>query len=213
MPVLTGTTIQPPMDLIFDYFRGFRGISVDMRRQPDLLEQAVEALYPYCKALLGIAPGTNSVPQFPCYFTMMHAPTFLNPKQFGRFFWPTYLRMLHIIHDLGGTVMINMEGKWESKFEYINDMPKDFAICMIEADDAFEAKKRIGKNVAVAGGMPIAMLKYNTKQECIDYAKKLIDECAPGGGYIFTTDRHFITGSDIKLENVIALHDFVHNYR
>jgi hypothetical protein len=43
-----GTQIQPPMDLIFDYFRGFQGTAVDMRRKPELLEQAVEALYPYC---------------------------------------------------------------------------------------------------------------------------------------------------------------------
>jgi uroporphyrinogen-III decarboxylase len=92
-------------------------------------------------------------------------------------------------------------------------MPKDFAICMVEGDDISEAKKRIGDNVTIAGGMPIAMLKYNTKGECIDYAKKLLDECAPGGGYIFTTDRHFITGADVNTENVIAVHDFVHNYK
>ncbi len=59
----------------------------------------------------------------------------------------------------------------------------------------------------------VAMLKIQHKRRIIDYAKKLLDECAPGGGYIFTTDRHFITGADVNTENVIAVHDFVHNYK
>jgi len=210
IPVIYSGFIYPPMDYIFDYYRGFKGVSMDMRRQPDKLEAGIEALYDMANGLMGIAPGTESLPEFPFYATMMHVPTFLSPKQFERFFWPTYERMWRQVSDLGGKLIIFMEGSWKNKYDFLNSFPKNFALGIIEDDDIFEAKKLIGDTMTIIGGMDLGLLKLGTKEACIDQAQKLIDVCAPGGGYIFGTPRALLSKGDVNVENLIAVNQYVH---
>jgi hypothetical protein len=67
--------------------------------------------------------GTESVPPMPAYFTMMHAPTFINPKQFGRFFGR------HIKNNLTSYTVWRQSDDQHGRemgeqVEFINDMPK-----------------------------------------------------------------------------------------
>lgn len=213
IPVAAGPTVKPPMDIIFDCLRGFQGVSTDLRRCPELFLDAVNALDNFANTVVGIAPDTLSLPDFPFYATMMHVPTFISPKQFEKFFWPTYERTILRIHSLGGKMIMFLEGKWQNKYEYLNNLPKNFVVGIIEGDDIFDAKKNIGGNLTVVGGMPIDMIKFGNKKDCIDYAKKLLDECAPGGGYMFSSSRELISKNDINFENLIALHDYVRGYQ
>ena len=64
-------------------------------------------------------------------------------------------------------------------------------------------------HAGIAGGFPPYLLNYGTKQQVIDECKRLIDACAPGGGFIFET----AYGMDYaKEENVEAMFDTVRNY-
>ena len=212
LPVITGSFAYPSMDIIFDYLRGFRGISIDMRRRPEELQAAIEATQIFSDAILGIPDHTEKVPEFPFYATMHHVPTFLSPKQFGKFFWPTYEKMLLKIHKLGGKIIMFLEGEWDNKYEFLNSLPKNFAIGICEGDDIFKLKKLVGDNMTLVGGMSLELLKYGTKEQCVEYAKKVVDECAPGGGYIFSSSRELLSPGDLKVENLIAVNDYVHNY-
>ncbi|MFA0816730.1 MAG: uroporphyrinogen decarboxylase family protein [Anaerofustis sp.] len=210
LPVLSKNVVYPPMDIIFDYYRGFKGISLDLRRQPDQLLGGINALEEMANMLMGIAPNAASVPEFPFYPTMMHLPTFISPKQFEKFFWPTYERLFQRLHSLGGKLIMFLEGTWAPKYEFLNSMPENFAVGILEEDDVFEAKKKIGDRLTIAGGMPSDMLKYASEQECIDHAKKVVDACAPGGGFIFSTNRELISKGDVNLNNLIAVNRYVH---
>lgn len=210
IPVIFGNTIRPPMDYIFDFYRGFKGTSMDMRRQKDNLEAAAEALLDTAIEGMGITPETTSVPEFPFYATMMHVPTFMSPKQFERFFWPTYEKLWRKLYDLGGKLIIFLEGSWENKYEFLNSFPKNFALGIIEDDNIFKAKKLIGDTMTIIGGMDLGLLKLGTKEECIDHAKKLLDVCAPGGGYMLGTPRALLSKGDVNVENLKAVHKFVH---
>ncbi len=210
IPLIFGGSAYPPMDYIFDYYRGFKGTSMDMRRQKDNLEAAVEAVLEVSTDLMGLTPEMTSVPEFPFYTTMMNIPTFVSPKQFERFFWPTYEKMWRRIYDLGGKLIIFLEGTWKNKYDYLNSFPKNFALGILEDDDIFEAKKLIGDNMTIIGGMDLGLLKLGTQEECIDHAKKLLDVCAPGGGYIFGTPRTLLSKGDVNVENLNAVHNFVH---
>ncbi|WKY48148.1 uroporphyrinogen decarboxylase family protein [Eubacteriaceae bacterium ES3] len=212
LPTMIAGFAYPPLDYIFDYLRGFKGISMDLRRHPKEVEAACEAMYKIADGFMGVPDQVMSVPEFPFYATMMHIPTFINPKQFERFFLPTYEKLIYKIHERGGKLVMFLEGNWESKYDWLNSLPKNFAVGIIEDDDIFEAKKKIGDNITIAGGMPMEKLKLGTKEECKDYAKKLIDELAPGGGYIFSTDRAMLSGGDAKAENLIETFNFVHEY-
>lgn len=212
LPVISGGMAYPPMDIIFDYLRGFHGVSMDMRRNPKELVAACEALQGIADELLGITAETPAVPSFPYYATMFHLPTFISPKQFEKFFIPTYEKLIYRIHERGGKMIMMLEGNWAPKYDWLNSLPKNFVIGIIESDDIFEAKKRIGDNIAIAGGMPMELLKLGKKEQCLDYAKKLVDELAPGGGYIFTSSRELLSKGDVNFDNLIATNDFVHEY-
>ena len=212
VPVMLGAFAYPALDYIFDFLRGFKGISLDMRRRPEEVVAACEAVYPLQKAFMGIPDSAESVPEFPFYSTMMHIPTFINAKQFERFFLPTYEKLIYRVHELGGKLMIFLEGNWESKYDWLNSLPDNFVIGIIEDDDIFAAKKKIGDKITLAGGMPAQKLKLASKEECIDYAKKLIDELAPGGGYIFSTDRALLSKNDVNIENLTETFNFVREY-
>lgn len=212
LPVITGNFIYPPMDYIFDYYRGFKGTSIDLRRRPQELLEATNALFDLSSELMGIGPDTKKVDGFPFYATMMHMPTFMNPKRFEKFFWPTYEKMWRRVYELGGKLIIFLEGDWENKYEFLNSFPKDFALGILEGDDVFKAKKLIGDKMTIIGGMPLELLRLSTKEKCIDHAKRILDECAPGGGYIFSSTRELLSKGDVNVENLKAVNKFVHEY-
>lgn len=211
LPVITGSFAYPAMDMVFDYLRGFKGISLDLRRNPEELLAGISALEEYSFDLMGL-PQDTKVEPFPFYATMFHLPTFISAKQFEKFFLPTYDKMLKRIHQSGGKIIMFLEGKWEDKFDWLNSLPKNFAIGIVEGDDIFEVKKKVGDNITVVGGMPLDLLRLGNKDTCIDYAKKVVDECAPGGGYIFASTREFLSKGDVNVDNLIAVNEFVHNY-
>ena len=72
-----------------------------------------------------------------------------------------------------------------------------------------EAKRKLGGIACISGGFPPFLLNYGTKQQVIDECKRLLDICAPGGGFIFET----AYGMDYaKEENVEAMFDTVRTY-
>jgi hypothetical protein len=208
VPGIGGSKLYAPLDVIFDRLRGFTGLAVDMRRNPEWLIEACEALFPiYMK----VAERGITGP-YPFAATTLHCPTFLGPKNFGKFFWPTYKKMLLRVKELGSQTFAYMEGTWKPYYEFLNELPPNCMIGLLEADDPIEAKKLIGDKITIVGGVPLNLLRYGTKQQCLDHAKKIIDACAPGGGFIFTTDKALLSDGDVKVENLIAVNEFVHEY-
>lgn len=210
LPTLIGAAFFAPLDFIMDYCRGFRGIQLDLRRSPELVLEAVEALLPL---MIGMATrGSKQLQPFPFGFTPLHIPTFLGPKQFGKFYWPTYKKLLLAIHQMGGKVFAFLEGDWHNFYEFLQELPKSLLIGGIEKDDMATFKQKLGHVITLAGGMPVSLLKMRTKQECLDYAKQIIDICAPGGGFIFANDKSLISPADVNIDNLIAVNEFVREY-
>ena len=59
--------------------------------------------------------------------------------------------------------------------------------------------------------MPCATLRYKTKEECIDRTKLLLDTCAVGGGYFFSTEKTLCTAGDIDAEKFNACTGYMRN--
>jgi hypothetical protein len=210
MPSLIGGIGQAPFDIIMDFYRGFTGIMGDVRRRPEDIKEAAEALVPL--VLASIKQGKPTIAPFPYTFFPLHAPAFLSPKQFGDLYWPSFKKVLEQVNALGGKALIILEGNWEHLYDYVNEIPKDFAIACIENDDIFQAKEQIGKTVTIYGGMSLSMLRNASKRECLDHAKKVIDKCAPGGGFLFSLDKALLAPGDVNVENLVAVYEFVHTY-
>lgn len=235
-PGFMGGFIEMPYDNLFDFLRGFKGSSIDMRRHPELVVEATEQIFETytkeCEKIYSflnafsdplrlvknaynvfIKGGVPECTRFPWFFNPTHAPSFMNQQQYEKFYWPTYKKTMELVTSWGGQTCTLLEGKWGAeKLELFKDLEKGSIIVYVENDDICEAKKIVGDYQAVMGGMPISLLKDGTKKECIDYTKKVFDECAPGGGFIFTTDKSLLSAEDANVENLKAVNEFAHVY-
>jgi len=204
--------VASPLEWIFGFLRGFRNALIDIRRRPEVLLEAIEALYPLCEERLGItSPGAKLDP-FPAARTMFHIPTYLSAAQLEKFFVPTYNRLLKKLEPTGRKLLVFLEGDWSAHYGWLNSVPKNMMLGIVDQDDIIQMKKKVGANITLIGGMPLSLLKYESKQHCIDYAKHIIDECAPGGGFIFGTDKVLLCPGDVNPENYIAVNNFAYDY-
>ena len=104
---------------------------------------------------------------------------------------------------------IYTEGKYDSRLECLKEVPAGKVVYHFEEVDMAQAKKILGDTACISGGFPVYLLDYGTKEQVVNEAKRLIDTCAVGGGFIFETS----CGMDLaKRENVEALMDTVRNY-
>lgn len=195
-----------PLDVIFDHFRGFKGTILDMRRRPEQVKEAADVIWEtmcdHLETLKSTFPFTGHVP---------HIPTYLNPKQYYKFYWPYEKVMLENIARQGGKCIMSAEGKWMKFIECFRELPKDSVIYLVDEDDIFEVNKAIGDWQVLGGGGKLAEMKFSSREDNIDYAKRVIDECAPGGGFVFTIEKNVICPGDIN-QTLMDVYNFAHEY-
>lgn len=66
--------------------------------------------------------------------------------------------------------------------------------------------------MVLMGGMPVELLALGTKDQVIDKCKEILDTLAPGGNYIFSTDKSMMTLSDGTPENMRAACEYMATY-
>ncbi|MFZ7121429.1 MAG: uroporphyrinogen decarboxylase family protein [Eubacteriaceae bacterium] len=200
---------EAPLDFIADLLRGFTGVSMDIRRCPGKLEEAVEVTLPLmvklAKLLNPVPSATQSI------FVPLHMAPFMSNKNFERFYWPTFKKFCEEITKDGYTMQIFFEKNWSRYYDYLQELPKGI-VGYFEEDDLGVVKENLGKTMCIMGNFPTTMLNLNSKQECIDKAKEIVDKAAPGGGFMFTMDKSVLLLQDAKPENLKAVTDFVHEY-
>ena len=209
LPTMFQGSTEMPMDILMDYFRGFKGVTIDIKRNKEQVIAACEALLP---VMLRNAAHNKQQGPFPFIFIPLHIPTYLRPKDFETFYYPTFRKMIDGMVGYGLTPALFMEGNWEPYYEFINELPKGKVVGLIEHGDFKKAKEKIGKTITLWGGMPINVLNNSTKEEAVAYAKKMIDDCAPGGGYIFGCDKSLLAPGDINPDNLKAVFKAVKEY-
>lgn len=203
-------------ELLFCVLRGIKGISRDIRRDPDRVLAAIEALdetfvIPRMERAMVQPKGTNMdfcVDMNPVL--LGHA--ILSPKQFEKFYWPHLKRLADYAVAQDKLAYFFVESESRRFWEFFQELPKGHFAIHVELDDIFELKKRL-PNLCVAGGMKTDLLAEGTPAHCVDYAKKLLDELAYDGGFIFSENKMISFKRDCRSENLKAVCDFVREYR
>ncbi|KPU44087.1 uroporphyrinogen decarboxylase UroD [Oxobacter pfennigii] len=193
-----------PFDFLADHLRGFTKVHGDIKRQPEKVLEALEALVPYC-VWRGLNPvqsilGNNMI--------MTHMATFLNTKDFEKFYWPTFLKICHICAERGQAMAIFAEHDWTRFIDHMQELPQGTRLQM-EYGDPQLFKDKLGKKMVLSGFYPITLLKNGTRQQCIDKAKELIDILAPGGNFMWKFDKQALILNDVNPENYIALMEYI----
>jgi hypothetical protein len=208
-----------PFDFIGDYMRGTRGRMLDMYRVPDKLKEAVEKVAPMimeqvlaqAKARLDLLTRVMPQGRHPKHIAMyLHggAGGLMSNEQFKEFYWPNLRRLLIGIVDAGFTPYMFSEGIYDDRLEIIKDLPEGKVVWHIEKD-IFKAKEILGDTCCIEGGPPASVMNGGSIDDVQAYAKKLIDICGKGGGFIMGVAHSLLTA---KYENVKALVDFTKEY-
>lgn len=196
-----------PLDILSDQLRSFSGISKDIRRRPDKVEAACEALLPVAiKA--GSGPSAN---RYVRTFIPLHMAPYMREKDFKRFYWPTFKAYVEALDAQGIGTNLFVENDWMRYLDYLNELPPLTHMSFEFGDPKLIAEK-VGKRHIISGLYPLTLLKTGSEQECIDKAKELIDILAPGGQYIFALDKNLLKLKDINPDNLKAVLRFVKEY-
>jgi hypothetical protein len=193
-----------PLDFVADQLRGFTKMSVDIRRMPDKVLAAGDAVYP-----LMLRAGTPKViTPYSRAVSYLHMPTFMREKDFAKLWWPSFLRMCNELASMGIQTDTFCEDNWDRYLDYVYELPANTLI-KFEYGDPKRIKEKLGKKHILTGLYPLALLQSGVKEQCVDKAKELIDIMAPGGKYIFSFDKVIITANSCKLENLIAVTEYI----
>ena len=204
-----GSSVYAPFDYIGDFFRGTKGIMLDMFRCPDKLLEAVERVY---HLLIKPAVTFPKLPGVHLVFIPLHKGLdgFMSLDQFKTFFWPTLKQMMLDLIEAGYTPCPLWEGKCDSRLEIIADMPKGKAVYWFEQTDIFKAKEIIGDTICLRGNVPPSLLITGTPDQVMAYCKKLIQIAGKGGGLLI--DGAIGIPDEAKPENVRAIIEAIDRY-
>jgi uroporphyrinogen-III decarboxylase len=207
-PMQTGGFSQAPFDTLGDYFRGTRGLMLDMYRRPDKVIAACEKLLPIMleMAINGFKASGN-----PRIFIPIHKGIdgFMSEDQFKKFFWPTLRELFIALINEGLTPCPLWEGNCTSRLELIKDIPSGKACYAFEGSDIFKAKKVLGDITCIRGNVPLSLMATGTPDDVKAYCKKLIDVVGKDGGFIMDASAAL---DDAKPENVKTMFEFTKEY-
>lgn len=207
-PSFSGGMAGAPFDMIADMHRGTQGTIMDMYRRPEVLIEALERITPIAikAALEGSRDAICPIVQIPLH---KGDDVFMSDKQFEKFYWPTFKKLLKAMINEGLVPMPFAEGSYMRRLEVIKEMPKGSMIWWFERMDMVKAKSVLGGRACIAGNVPVSILCTGTPAEVKEYCRKLIEACGPGGGYILTGAASMNNG---RPENLRAMMEAVREY-
>ncbi len=203
LPSITGGMSGAPFDMIGDMLRGTVGIMTDMYRRPEKIKMAVERLVPN---IIAEAVGQADASGCPIIMMPLHKGTdnFMSRKQFETFYWPTLRQVMMGLINEGCVPMPFAEGLYNERLEIIKDLPHSSTIWYFEGTDMAKAKRILGNHTCIAGNIPVSVLATGTPEDVIAHSRRLIEICAPGGGYILTGGAQIDRGNPENLHAVMA---------
>lgn len=110
----------------------------------------------------------------------------IGPRHFREFCVPAFTRYVQALHPYGLPIYLHICGRSGELFELMADTgvnciePLDPLGDVVVAD----AKRRVGKRVALMGGVDTRLLAHGTLDEVVADTRRCLREGAPGGGYL-----------------------------
>ena len=181
------TFAQGSVFTAFDAFAdGCRGIVqsvMDIVNYPDELLQALHVVHDSSIA--------TTIPKLKAagakrIFIPLHCGVdeFMSPESYEKFYWPFVKKVILALIDADITPWVFCEGKYNTRLDCIVDVPKGKVVYSFEEVDIQRVKDTVGKVACFTGNMPTTLLISGTTKQVEEETKRLIDICAPGGGFI-----------------------------
>ena len=185
MPGIMSGFAKAPFDTLGDTLRGTRGIMMDVFQRPDKVHEAMDKI-----AALAINSAINAANASAAPIVMMPlhkgADGFMSDKQYATFYWPAFKKVVMALVDEGILPLLFAEGSYNTRFEYIKELPKGATAWWFDQTDMARAKKELGDRICIMGNVPTSLMMTGTPQEVKEHCRKLIEVCGKGGGYILS---------------------------
>ena len=225
-----------PYDTMFNYLRGLKDMSIDMRRRPKEVMEAHRVLaeawgtQSAIDAILGkkeagkavfrgdtvrggdqgIYVGSEESTIFGISQVYL-GHSMLTTKQWSEIYWPYTKQMIDNCAAIGKPFHLFSEADIRRFSDFFSEAPKGVVMLQPETDDVFELRKKLS-NCAICGGMTPEYLGKMSKEQCLDHAKKLVEELGCDGGFVMGQNKMMSYKSDAKAENILAVQEFCANY-
>jgi hypothetical protein len=171
-----------PYDMLADMLRGYLNVPMDLFSIPDKVEAAIGVMEMI--AMQSVAHMKQRGVEF-C-FMPLHGGTddFMSDETYRKYYWPSLKRVIEKLISFGITPYVFCEGKYNTRLDVISEVPKGKVIYMFEQADIFKAKKVLGDVACIGGNISGSSLVFGKKEDVVEETKRMIDACAPGGGFI-----------------------------
>lgn len=200
---------SPAFDVVSDFFRGLRGGSIDIYRNPDKLLACIELMHPSC---IGLSIATAQITGNPRVFIPMHrgADNFMSEEAFAKFYWPTFKALIEALVAANLTPMPLFEGGYTSRLKYLAELPPGKVAAHFDHVDRKKFKEICGEVMCFWGNVPASLLCTGTPQQVKDDVKELIDIFGDTGALIIDGNQGI--PDEARPENVYALREAVEEY-
>jgi hypothetical protein len=190
----------------YDRLRGPQMALSDLRRYPDKVQAACDFLYEQTKARV-VYDEESMKQEMPFGSSMFHPESYFSPAQFDNFYFKNFMEIMLPVMEAGKKVFLYGEGAFMKHIDRFRETPKSSMIIVLDQDDPFEAKKRVGDWCTLVAGPKAELLQLGTTQQIKDFVKRCFDELAPGGGYIFALGNGLIAAKDAPVSGIVTAYE------
>ena len=187
----------------FSLGRSFDRFYLDLYDRPGKVKAALRAFTEQAIPLaLGIARAVGGSRLFMGMDRL--SPAMLSPAHIEEFVWPDLQCTVEAITAEGFTPILHCDGRWSRAFEMFRRLPP--RSCILELDgftDMFKAKEALGDRMCLMGDVPATLLAFGTRDEVLQYCRRLIEQVGRGGGLILSSGCSI--PANARAENVKAL--------
>lgn len=188
LPAIFGNASKAPFDILADTMRGIQNFMMDLIKRPDELTEVLEKITQL--AIDGVLTRAAHSPAIsPLVFFPLHmgADGFIGKKHWEKLYWPYLKRVLMALIDEGYVPYCFAEGGYNSRLEYLTELPKGSSLWSFDRTDMAQAKKILGGHLCFAGNVGPEELYQGDAANMRNYCEQLIKTCAPGGGFMLST--------------------------
>ena len=209
-PIMCGIS-EAPYDILGDYYRGTMGIFEDLT-DDDMQGYMEEACELFAQQQIQALQYLRflDMPVKRIFFPLHKGMDgFMNDEQYERLYWKPLKKIMMALIDMDVTPYIYTEGPYDTRIDFLTDVPKGKVYYHFEKVDMKKTKEKLSGIACISGNLSISMLEFGKKEDVIATTRKLLEDCMPGGGYVFDFDGSL---ENAKEENLDAMFETLDKY-
>ena len=199
-----------PFDRYSDSLRGTILSLQDLYDYTDEVERFIdESIGPQLEQIrtMGKRPGMKGKHVFMALHKGIDG--FMGSEHYKKYYWRHLQMIIEEIIKADMVPYIFCEGKYNTRLDFLTEVTPGKVFYHFEEVDMAVAKSKLKNIACIAGSFNTNLLQFGTPEKVRDEAKRLLDICAPGGGFIFATGSGL---SHVKRENVAAMFETVREF-